>query len=681
MLGCVQEFPFADFAALPAAKRKKGNPKSKDKITYLNIVTAFDIETSRLQDIEQSIMYVWQWHFGPPLNYTVIGRTWKEYADFVQDISDLCGDNFLVVYVHNLSYEFQFLRNVWEWSTDDVFAVGPRKPLKATHDQLEFRCSYLHSNMRLETYLNKMGTEHRKLPDYDYVGVRYPWTPLTDFELEYATNDVIGLVEALIIEMEHDKDNLYTIPLTSTGYVRRDVKAAMRNAPRNLISSIAPNMDEYEMLRRAFRGGNTHANRYLVARAREDGEVLHDVRCADISSDYPDKQCNRKFPISKFCHLTECSPEQLDELIYKRKRAVCCTLCLTNVRLRKSDWPVPNISRSRCAECINAEIDNGRVLSADYLEITCTDIDYKIFVQEYLWDDIYVSECMHARYGYLPRALVDCIIDYYKQKTNLKGIKEQEIYYGKLKNKLNAIYGMSAQDPGKLPQIFTLLSENTWALDTSKPLEEILAESNRRAAEPYQWGVWTTAYARADLEEAITLCYEQGTFVYCDTDSVYYQGDVDFSSFNVARETMSKRSGAFATDTKGKTHYMGVLENDGEYADFVTLGAKKYVKRKKGGALQATIAGVAKDEYNKDGSIKKVGGGIELERAGGISAFREGFTFRQAGGLESVYNDKSYGECRVDGHVLQIGPNTVLRPSTYTIGYSKDYARLLGMIV
>lgn len=681
MLGCVQEFPFDDFAKIQAAKRKRGNPKTKEKVTYLDIVTAFDIETTRLEAIEQSVMYVWQWHFGPPLNYTVIGRTWEEYADFVEDICGVCGENFLVVYVHNLAYEFQFLRNVWEWRTEDVFAVGPRKPLKATHEQLEFRCSYLHSNMRLETYLDKMGTEHRKLADYNYEGVRFPWTPLTEFELEYAANDVIGLVEAIIIEMKHDKDNLYTIPLTSTGYVRRDVKAAMRDAPRSLLPSIVPGIDEYDMLRRAFRGGNTHANRFLVARAKEYGEVLHDVKCADISSDYPDKQCNRKFPISKFTHVGECSKEELDTLIFKRKRAVCCTLCITGLRLRKSDWPVPYISRSRCAECVNPEIDNGRVMTADYIEITCTDIDYRIFVDEYDWDDVYVSECMHARYGYLPRALVECVVNYYKLKTTLKGVKEKEIFYGKLKNLLNAIYGMSAQDPGKLPQIFTLLSENTWALDMSKGLEEILSESNRRAAEPYQWGVWTTAHARADLEEAIALCYEQGTFVYCDTDSVYYQGDVDFSAFNAERERLSKRSGAFAVDPKGKTHYMGVLEADGEYADFVTLGAKKYVKRKEGGKLQATIAGVAKDEYNPDGSIKKVGGGIELERAGGISAFRSGFTFRQAGGLESVYNDKPYGEYKIDGHILKIGPNTVLRPSTYTIGYSKDYARLLGMII
>ena len=63
----------------------------------------------------------------------------------------------------------------------------------------EFRCSYLHSNMSLEVFLEKMGVEDLKQSgeEFDYSKIRYPWTPLSDQEMKYIVNDVKGLVEAL----------------------------------------------------------------------------------------------------------------------------------------------------------------------------------------------------------------------------------------------------------------------------------------------------------------------------------------------------------------------------------------------------------------------------------------------------------------------------------------------------
>ena len=104
--------------------------------------------------------------------------------------------------------------------------------------------------------------------------------------------------------------------------------------------------------------------------------------------------------------------------------------------------------------------------------------------------------------------------------------------------------------------------------------------------------------------------------------------------------------------------------------EFRTMGAKKYVYREKPDKpLKSTIAGVLKKE-----------GGEELEAAGGIDAFRDGFTFVKAGGLEAVYNDKPFGNYEIAGHTLYIGPNVVLRPSTYTLGRTADYIRLLERI-
>ena len=301
-------------------KRKRGNQGTKKRRTYKDIICAFDIETSRLDD-RHSIMYIWQCQLGDD---TYIGRSWKECFRFFHRLAASCGDNeWFVIYVHNLSFEFQFMTSYYNFSNGEVFCTDSRKILKCDMFQhLEFRCSYLHTNMSLSEYLFKMGVEDQKMTGFDYEKIRYPWTELTDLELHYCINDVKGLVQALKIEMEHDGDNLYTIPLTSTGYVRRDVKHAMRYVPHWYIRDQLPNFGTYTLLREAFRGGNTHANRYYA------GMILKGVKSADRSSSYPDTECNDKFPVSSFRRISDPTPEKLHDLIYRRKKAILCRIAL-----------------------------------------------------------------------------------------------------------------------------------------------------------------------------------------------------------------------------------------------------------------------------------------------------------------------------------------------------------------
>lgn len=250
---------------------RRGNPGTKDKRSIIDLVCAFDIETTRLHEIEQSIMYVWQLKIGPCL---LMGRTWDDYMEVMQrlasTIEKIHGKKAtLVIWVHNLSYEFQFLRGIYHFDKKEVFCIERRKILKCTMAQyFEFRCSYLHSNMSLDIFCKKMNCTTRKLTGtFDYNKRRFPWTELTYDELMYCANDVIALCEAITNEMELDNDNLVTIPLTSTGYVRRDAKAAMRSKPAfySYIRDNLPDFDLYLALREAFRGGNTHASRFFLA--------------------------------------------------------------------------------------------------------------------------------------------------------------------------------------------------------------------------------------------------------------------------------------------------------------------------------------------------------------------------------------------------------------------------------
>lgn len=658
------KFPYDWLYEIPLVKRKSGNQRTKKRIKYKDVITAFDIETTRIADIEQSIMYIWQWQFGDEI--TVVGRTWEEFEKFQRKLASVLADDVLVVFVHNLSYEFQFLRGIYQFQPDEVFAIKSRKVLKCNmRGCFEFRCSYIHSNMNLDTYTKKMGVKHKKLTGtFNYDKLRFPWTEMTDDEIAYCVHDVQGLVEAIEIEMNHDNDNLYTFPLTSTGYVRRDAKKAMSQVSQSFIKGQLPDYEIYKMLREAFRGGNTHANRYYT------DYTLHNVHSADRSSSYPDVMCNCKFPITEFYHLGDMAYEDVIKMIGKRQKACLMRVAITGVHLQRYDWGCPYLSLSKCRNIVKPLIDNGRIISADYLETTITDVDLKILLQEYAWTDIKFYDMAVARYGYLPKPLIKTICQYYHYKTELKNVEGQELLYMKSKNKLNSLYGMCAQDPVKQ----SILFENDDFVEQHDNEAELLETYNKKAFLAYQWGVWVTAWARYRLEEGIQLAHgdiddpNAPQFVYCDTDSVKYLGEINLDKFNAERIKDSKESGAYATDPSGITHYMGVYEKEHDMCEFRTMGAKKYVYRETPkDKLVCTIAGVSKNL-----------GGKELEAHGGITAFHDGFTFKKAGGLEAVYNDKpSVSEYTAEGRTGKITSNVCLRPSTYTLGLTADYKRLL----
>ena len=649
-------------------EKKKGGMLSKHRgRRYLDILCAFDIETTTLhhvrnragEDTKQAVMWMWQFQFGDA--FTVTGRTWDEFRQLCAKIDRACRskDAVLVVWVHNLSFEFQFLSGVFSVSDEQVFATKKRKVLRLDIGGIEYRDSYLLTNMSLDAFTHKMGVAHGKLAGVlDYKKLRFPWTPVDDLELAYGVNDVRGLVEAISAVMELYGDDLYTIPMTSTGYVRRDVKRSMYPIINRVVKPLLPGPDLYKLLIDAFWGGDTHANRYYV------GQKLENVRSADKSSAYPGAQCCDLFPMSPF-RREDPSPDRLRVLL-RRRRAVVCRIVLYNVRQRYTWWGFPYIPRAKCSIVEHGMYDNGRILSCDACVLACTDVDLQIIAKEYIFEGIKVLELYSASYGRLPKPFVDVVEKYFNIKTTLKGVEGQELYYMIGKNKLNSCYGMTAQRPVRDDVVYTGSTFETVPV-TDKDLPAKLEEAYKSAFLPYQWAVWTTANVRSSLKDAQWLCGERG--VYCDTDCVKYLGDVDFSEINRRQRARAKATGGVATDPAGVQHYLGVFEQERGYAEFMTWGAKKYaVTYEKGGPIEITIAGVNKRK-----------GGPELDAAGGFKAFRPGFVFRDAGGTDLIYNDDP--DCdplMIDGHRLDITRNVVLLDGEYTLGITMEYAALIG---
>lgn len=622
------------------------DPKGKrPKIKYCRQVCAFDIETTNVDKYRQSFMYIWQFQFDD--DWTIYGRTWEEFKDFVQHIEDQIPEkHYAVIYVHNLSFEWQWLRSVLP--VDDVFAMDDRKILRFRSGKLEFRCSYLHSNMSLDMFLKKMNVKDKKVKGFDYRKKRYPWTKLTKDELHYCINDVRGLVQAIKAEMTMDGDDLYTIPLTSTGYSRRLAKASI-GGYRRYIKPMLPDLEVFDALRRSFRGGNTHCNRWnanIIINASDEEPILS----FDIASSYPAVMLEGLFP-REFKE----QPVSLFDSSYTNNKACLFRVYLKDVKLISNHTPVPYLAKAKSEYVKGGKYDNGRILSADEMELYINELDWGIILDQYNFQ-YEILRLWTATKSPLPQSFKDLIMQMYEKKTKLKGTGD-DYWYNKNKAYINALYGLMVQNPCK--PSYEYVDGQMRLKDES--MEDLIQAYQKHGWLPYQWGCWVTSLARLRLQKAIDLI-PPDDFLYCDTDSVKFIGHHEEVFRQLNMELYDQRYSA--VDSKGKEHPIGIYELDAQYKRFKSMGAKKYAYEDMDGTLHCTISGVNKRTGPK-----------ELKT---LDNFKEGFRFRKAGGMCALYNDDpEVKKIRIQGHDLQIISNVALFPSTYTLGLTEEYSRLI----
>lgn len=645
--------------------------KAESQRIYSNLIAAFDIETTRITEIEQSVMYLWQFaikEVGTDEIYCITGRTWEQYKSLFMYISKTI-NGILPIFVHNLSFEFHNMRDTvgMYFKPDGVFCTKRRKVIKVdTTMKQEYRCSFALTRKSLKKFLDDMKVEHRKVDGFNYNERRLPWTELDTSEMAYGMHDVIGLVEAVEKLMDANNDNIYTLPLTSTGYVRRRAREAMKSYNWLQLHSMMPDLETYILCREEFRGGDTHANRYYSF------QTVKNVASIDRSSSYPDVMLNCKYPMSKFTKTGVSSIEELD-MLSQMGKAYLARFKFTGLRQKDVYYGCPYLPIAKGRSITGEVNDNGRLLSAKECEFTLNDIDFSIVRSEYTWDSVTISDVHKAKYGYLPTQFRELVKSLYTDKTALKGVENKELDYMLSKEMINSMYGMTAQNPVRPEVLYTPEDDKIFKLETDYDAEAKLNKYNYKAFLPYFWGCWVTAHARYKLKQMVNIVGDY--FVYCDTDSVKYILPEDaqererislrIAELNAQLRELSEGSGAKATDSKGVVHYMGVYEDEGVYSEFKTLGAKKYAYIKDN-KLSVTISGVNKSE-----------GAKELAAAGGLPALRLGMSFRTAGGSEAVYNDKPYGNYEIDGHTIYITSNMVIRPSTYTVGATKEYLSLI----
>lgn len=626
-----------------------------------NFIT-FDIETSKYnkgnEDIE-TFMYIWQACIDDDV---VFGSTWKEFKMFL----DRCYNRMntskkVVIYIHNLSYEFQFMKNFFEW--EDVFATDEHVILKACTKEFEFRCSYKLSNMSLDKFIeNTPGHFYIKGSDFSYNKLRLPGDILEKEEYGYCYNDVRGLYHSIMDKLE--EDTLESIPLTSTGYVRRDCRNALRGREyRKQFKKSEIDLEMYKKLLRAFRGGNTASSRYFA------NMIIDNVKSYDISSSYPFVMMSYEYPQGPFMYTSIDSRNTLDK--YNRKYCTIAEYSFINLRLKNKYTPIPYVSISKCNKAdSDALVYNGRVLEGRFFEMTLTNVDFEIIDRMYDYDEMYVDDFYFARKKLLPKPLREQLLKYFTDKTTLKGIDEMYYFYMKQKNKLNAIYGMSVSHIVHENYIFDT-KDFTITRDTmseERENEELKKYfKSRNSFLCFQWGVWVTAYARARLQELIDIIGID--VVYCDTDSVKYIGDYETEIEKINRNVIERENNVdvpFHVKHEGKDIYMGVWDKEKPYNRFITLGAKKYAYEQNG-KLGVTVSG-----------LNKKNAPLELKEKGGLEAFKNGTIFTNAGRVSATYVDTKIHTLKINGVEIVNGSYVTLLDTTYTLGITDTMLSIIN---
>lgn len=677
MLGClvnfnntkaiVKAYNQEDF---PYHRIKKENPLIQSTKRYINHLMTFDIETSTIEKSDGSFegyMYHWQVCID---GYVCFGRTWKEFLTFLRKMNRALKNydekHKLVCYIHNFSYEFQFL---YSWiKLTEVFAIDKRKPLKALSKDfnIEFRCSYLLSNMNLKKFIENTPNAHyfKAKGDLDYHKIFTPQTKLTMSELGYCYNDVMGLYEAIIYLLK--EDTLASIPLTSTGYVRRECRNNMRKNKNNRKQFLELRLDDklYQLCKEAFRGGNTASNRYKT------NFINYDVSSYDMSSAYPYAMISGLYPITPFQEETITSLDMLDD--YNNRYCTLAYYSFENVKLKKG-VPFPYIPYSKCIEFIAPSYDgkfkgkeycyNGRVLEAEFIKIAMTNYDYQIFINQYEYDEenVRVEDFYYSYKGFLPQELIDTVIEFFILKSQLKGINGKEYEYMKSKNKLNALYGMIVTDVIRQENIF----DDMWKKGENSTLDDYYKKRNNFLT--YQWGLFVTAICRTNLQKAIDKIGLD--CVYIDTDSVKYVGNHDEVFEKINQEMIAWCSdNDIINSVKVGNHkyFLGLYDKEKGYNEFVTLGAKKYAFNQNG-KIGITVAG-----------LNKKSGAKELKQKGGLSKFKIGTEFIDSGRKTVYYNDDNKHTLKVQGCTIENASNIALVDATYTLGMTDVMLSILN---
>ena len=668
----------------------------KGKYELLEIFAGFDIETTNINQVDADYYgwYAYAYHFQVSLytqreQYVYLFRRWEVllwFIDHVADVYNLSSERHIIWWVANLSFEFQFIRKRLKWDKGeyDFFAKEERQPLKATYRGIEFREALTISGGSLEQLAKDFCTTQKlvtytedgvKVSDLDYSIERNYLTPLSpDKEEPYCINDVVILAEFSQFIFNHYIRPEHYVPMTKTSILinnfkkrfldlckDRDIKNHLERGTseveyKQYIMRCFPDFDTYfTYMHYLFRGGYVHGNAVYAGL---------EVKCKfrDITSDYPARMNYDYVPVTPFkawdlkCGLFTA------EMAAALNNKCCIIHAVFDFIEAKTEHTIE--SKNKCVDVLGARWDNGRLYSADLLEVYLTELDFKIYQLFYRFAGVTILGFSTAERGKQPKFILDNLNEAYKRKNVLKQSGQSDTpEYAIEKQKVNTHYGAEVKRI-RIEKTLYDFDGNYWKSETFTP--DFEKEKQKQLLLP-QWGIWVTAAARYEILTTLYKLVKAGvTVYYIDTDSIKHEpshkAEDIFKHYNRRIAKRRRKRGLRDHNFDGLGEYD--RECKGATVRFKTLGAKRYIFEYDG-KIKATVAGMPK------ASIKNVGETND-------DIFKEfslaGFSLEpeDSNKLTTRYND-FHSEAYIDGVKMEEESSVALFKIPFTVTVTNEY--------
>lgn len=607
-------------------------------------------------------------------------------------------------YYHNLGHDSVFLQNIYldefvkaRGKNESVFARHAHKPMKITTMNQNAGVKVIYhdtavlSQMSLKTWAHTcVNCPLEKVEDYNYNEIITPTTPLTEEQLKYMAVDVLIIVYCMEEERNQAGD-LQSIPITQTGKLRKYLEQHCINKNKNWAINMGEisrsySLDYYRELCAIYQGGYTHCSNLWSGICSKDVQDEY-CRAYDFASSYP-SCCFVKFAINGY---DECSVDEFDELSAQDPDSNDIDYrWFAKIEVKgiksKSSWSYWSTSKMYDVKDDGdiLHIDNGRIHECNKtFTIWVTECDWKTFTQAYEVDDYKVLKMYKGKAEWLCKELLECILHFYKVKSEWKNVpgKEAELQY--FKALLNAAYGLCCYK--------AISSEVHFNIDgwTKITLEEggeemfykQLLQQKELSAVCFEMGITISSVARYRLWQFILHFNDK--LIYTDTDSIKgFLDDNDVQFINEWNNALKERQDAIADELgfdrnvfapktgDGKTKRLGVFEAE-HNMHIKALRAKAYLTWNEEDGYNLTLAGLPK---------------IAGKKIKSFDDFTDEtiWTTQESHKVCCYYNDNQgttvWTDKNGDKYVSEDKYGVCLKPTTFNLDRTPEFKSFLNML-
>lgn len=638
-----------------------------------------------------ALPYIWQCSIN---DWVLYGRELPDFKKLLKYITGKVDGAETHFWIHNISWEYQFLREILTFT--DKFFTEARKPLNLKMDNIIFRCSYRLTNLSLAKWGEQIGVD-KAVGDLDYHALYTPRSDLGEKPMFYCEQDLRVMI-AGIRNYKKLYKHIKDIPFTQTGMPRRDIKNLGRKT-KGFTAKVAKmqpkTAEEWKVYHATYAGGLTLINPdhagilfqchtpdalgYINVSSDPDNPIAQ--RSVDRKSAYPAAMLE-KYPCSEF-FKTSSAPDWEDGNHH---------LCLLEFRNLKARYDVTPWSASKRIMIQGAKYNpdglsknNGKIIKCDRYAGYFLETDYKLLKMFYTWDECIVHSHRVALSDYMDKHVVEYMLKRYAAKT-LRKTDPDPTMYNHEKATLNSIYGLMGTS-----LIHEDIIEEGWEFHTRhKSDEEILADLKKlqdfdyNNVLPYIWGCYVTSHQRLALMTTlarigVTPKDALDKLSYTDTDSgkgSYTDADmllVDQINQQIIEwtEKRLKDQGidpelARPKDKKGRPQYLGTWENDANYYEILYLRAKAYAYRLNANDItHITLAGVPKAAGSILQSPADLKEGLYFD------------IFQSRKNLCQYIDGDNPQVIMPDGYRVTNKCGCVIRPTSYTLKLDNEYRQLI----